>query len=74
MALEEAANRTLGKCYRKPEEKGSLLCSGREFSNSITCKVESVPKKPRDLAKEMSRQCLNAPWFLSAAYIKVQEG
>lgn len=66
--------RTLGKCYQKLEEKGSLLCSGREFSNTIACKVESVPKKPRNLAKEISRPCLNAPWFSSAAYIKVQEG
>lgn len=63
--------RTLGKCYRKLEDKGSLLCSGREFSSTITCKVGSVPNKPRDLAKEISRQCLNAACFLSAAYIKL---
>lgn len=56
--------RTRDPCY----------CSGREFSNTITCKVESVLNKPRDLAKEISRQCLNAFWFLSAAYIKVREG
>lgn len=37
MALEEAASEEFRRMLMETGEKESLLCSGREFSNTTTC-------------------------------------
>lgn len=37
MVLEEAASEEFRRTLMETGKKGSLLCSGREFSNTTTC-------------------------------------